>query len=96
MRDFCSLNRPLNYRVRLVDQCREWGVSCVYRCSSICLPESAHKRRSIKCSSVFPRFTLSVYCHLEGIPIEIRLEHGISLLCFFFFFIYLKQREHSY
>lgn len=77
-----------------MDQCGEWGVSCVYRCSSSCLPEPAHRRWSIKCSNVFPRFTLSLICHIEDIPIEICLERGISLL--HAVFIYLKQREQSF
>lgn len=42
----------------------------------------------------FPFFTLSLNCHLEDIPIEIRIERGVSLLravC-----IYLEQKEQSY
>lgn len=41
-----------------------------------------------------PRFTLSLFCHIEDKPIEIFLERGISLL--HVAFIYLEQREQSF
>ena len=30
-----------------MDECGEWGTSCVYQCSSSCLPEVAHRSHSI-------------------------------------------------
>lgn len=41
------LHRDVEDRVRLVDDCGEWGMWCVYQCSSSFTPELARRRSAI-------------------------------------------------